>query len=116
VEVSDHAGGRRILLHSAVPARNADGEIVGAVAVNEDVTSRRELEEELRQAQKMEAVGRLAGGIAHDFNNLLTTMLGYASLLQSELEPESPHRESVAEIRAAAERAARLTQQLLAFS
>jgi PAS domain S-box-containing protein len=116
VEVSDHAGGRRVLLHSAVPAKNADGEIVGAVAVNEDVTSRRELQEELRQAQKMEAVGRLAGGIAHDFNNLLTTMLGYASLLQSELPAGGPEHESVLEIRAAAERAARLTQQLLAFS
>ena len=57
--------------------------------MNEDVSSQRQLEDQLRQALKMEAVGRLAGGIAHDFNNLLTTMLGYASLVQMQLEPES---------------------------
>jgi two-component system cell cycle sensor histidine kinase/response regulator CckA len=116
IGIADSGGRRKTLLHSAVPARGADGRIVGAVIVNEDISARRQLEDQLRQAQKMEAVGRLAGGIAHDFNNLLTTMLGYASLVLSQLEDDSPHRASVAEIRAAAERAAGLTQQLLAFS
>jgi PAS domain S-box-containing protein len=80
-----------------------------------DVTERRRLEEQLRQAQKMEAIGRLAGGIAHDFNNLLTAMSGYAELAASALADDHPARADILEIRRAAERAARLTGQLLAF-
>jgi len=92
------------------------GRLQGFAKVTRDTTERRRLEDQLRQAQKMEAVGRLAGGVAHDFNNLLTAIFGYADLLAEELSPEHPGRSDLAEIRTAATRAAALTRQLLAFS
>ncbi len=82
----------------------------------QDLTERLQLEGQLRHAQKMEAVGRLAGGIAHDFNNLLTAINGYSELILEELGRKHPRRPQVEEIRRAGERAAALTQQLLAFS
>ena len=85
------------------------------VVIN-DVTERKRLEEQFRQAQKMEAVGRLAAGVAHDFNNLLTAILGTTDLMLEDLAPDDPDREGLLDIRSASERAAVLTRQLLTFS
>jgi PAS domain S-box-containing protein len=98
-----------------IAIRDAAGKLVGTFGANRDVTERRRLEEELRHAQALEAVGRLAGGVAHDFNNLLTTILGYSDVMMQDLAEGDPLRSSVREIRRAGERAAALTRQLLAF-
>jgi two-component system, cell cycle sensor histidine kinase and response regulator CckA len=100
----------------AEPLRDANGEIFGAICMSLDVTDRKNLEEQLRQAQKMEAVGRLAGGIAHDFNNLLMVIQGYADLLADRFPAGDPLRRNVEQIQMAGQRATSLTRQLLAFS
>jgi two-component system, cell cycle sensor histidine kinase and response regulator CckA len=92
------------------------GQLVGTEGIIENVTEWRETEKQLRQAQKMEAVGRLSGGIAHDFNNLLTVIKGYSDILSGLRDQCEPYRHSVEQIRKAADRAASLTRQLLAFS
>jgi len=98
------------------PLRDSEGRVNGAICMSLDVTDRKKLEEQFRQAQKMEAVGRLAGGIAHDFNNLLMVIQGYADLLAERIPPGESLRRNAEQIQAAAQRAAGLTQQLLAFS
>jgi PAS domain S-box-containing protein len=104
-----------VLVSPAVLVDEA-GAVVGAMAVIDDVTERRYLEEQLRQSQKLEAVGRLAGGIAHDFNNLLTVITGRARLAQRRLPAGDAVRADIELIARTGERAATLTQQLLAFS
>ncbi len=98
------------------PVRNGNRAIVNYVAVSRDVTRELQLEEQYRQAQKMEAVGLLAGGIAHDFNNLLTAINGFAELMQFQLTPDDSLYELAGKILGSGRRAASLTRQLLAFS
>ncbi|MFZ0957875.1 MAG: PAS domain S-box protein [Candidatus Sulfotelmatobacter sp.] len=98
------------------PLVDDSGRVLGVASLVQDVTERVVLEDRLRQSQKMEAVGRLAGGVAHDFNNLLTVILGYTQLLMDGLPPGSRLAEGTAQIKSAADRAAGITRQLLAFS
>jgi two-component system, cell cycle sensor histidine kinase and response regulator CckA len=124
--VSAVAGGSPVILERPLLRKDGSVVIVEAnarpltggqmLATVRDITERRDLEKQLHQSQKMEAVGRLAGGVAHDFNNMLTAIFGYTDLMGEDLPPDSPMLEDVAEVRKAAQRAAALTRQLLAFS
>ena len=118
-----HATGHVIWIQLDVcVVRDAAGKALYSIAQIQDITNRRQLEEQFRQSQKMEAVGRLAGGVAHDFNNLLTVISGYSELALQRVTNGEPHsdsddvRDDLEEIKSAAARAASLTQQLLAFS
>ncbi len=110
------SGADVFLLTSGVVRRDAAGDVLEITGTSKDVTERRKLEEQLRQAQKMEAVGQLAGGVAHDFNNLLTAISGFGMLAQRSLSPTDPIRSHIDEVLAASDRAAILTRQLLTFS
>jgi signal transduction histidine kinase/ActR/RegA family two-component response regulator len=112
----DKTGTRIPVSVSLSAIRGAGGSITGLAAVCRDLTEWRRLEEQYRQAQKMEAVGRLAGGVAHDFNNILTVVNGFSELVIDALPRGDANREFVREVRRAGERAAGLTRQLLAFS
>src|SRR6188768_2202881 len=101
---------------TGTPLVGEHNDVMGGVAVLRDVTHQRDLEAQLSQAQKMEAIGRLAGGVAHDFNNLLVVIQGYAELLREELLEKDSQRADLEEILEAARRAAALTKQLLALS
>jgi two-component system cell cycle sensor histidine kinase/response regulator CckA len=98
------------------PVRSPSGEISNFIAIKQDATEKKKLEAQFRQAQKMESVGRLAGGLAHDFNNILNIITGYSELSLDHLKPEDPVALNLRHIRSAANRAASLTKQLLAFS
>ncbi len=101
---------------SISPVRDASGAITRFIGVKEDITAQRAMEDQLRQAQKMESVGRLAGGVAHDFNNMLEVIIGHAELAMSNAEESSTLHENLQEILKAAERSAGFTRQLLAFA
>ncbi|MBZ5621652.1 MAG: PAS domain S-box protein [Acidobacteriia bacterium] len=109
-------GARRTVMSRWALRRDADGTPRGYLQIDSDLTELRRIEEERRHSQRLESVGLLAGGVAHDFNNLLTVINGYSEMLLSEAPADSPFRERLREIRTAGDRAAGLTQQLLAFS
>ncbi len=109
-------GGRRIVREHAEASFDDAGRITRIIGTVQDVTEYRRLEEQFREAQKLESIGRLAGGVAHDFNNLLTVIIGYSELVLSTLEPSHPVWDSVSEVKKAGERASALTRQLLTFS
>jgi PAS domain S-box-containing protein len=98
------------------PIHDAQGTIVGASAIGRDITAHKRAEDQLRQAQKMEAIGRLAGGVAHDFNNILGIITACIELLESRIDSKAASQQYIDNIRKAAERGATLTRQLLAFS
>ncbi len=101
---------------SVATMNNKAGEPDGFMVIYQDITARTALEAEVRQAQKMDVVGRLAAGVAHDFNNLLTVIASYSDFLLADLPPESPLREDIQQIQGAAASATTLTKQLLVFS
>jgi len=110
------SGTYRWIYSRGVVLRDATGRQTHMIGGHLDITQRKQLEEQYRQSQKMQAIGQLAGGIAHDFNNLLIVISGYADLVANEIGPSHPSRGDLDEIRAGAASAARLTRQLLAFS
>jgi len=117
IHVHQDAQGHDVIIESrSFPLKDASGSITAAIEIMNDVTEKKKLENQLYQAQKMEAVGTLAGGVAHDFNNILSAIVGYSSLLQMKMSPDDPLSGHVNQVLNAAERAGVLTKSLLAFS
>ena len=115
-EVAQKTGTKRNCVVSVALIKDPAGSPIGFRGIVRDVTERLRLEDQLRQAAKMEALGQLAGGVAHDFNNILTAIIGFSDVLIQQMADDSPYREKVLQINRAAVRAANLTRQLLAFS
>jgi two-component system, cell cycle sensor histidine kinase and response regulator CckA len=109
-------GTRRPIADSGAPIRNSKGETTGVVLVFNDQTDRRSLQDQLLQAQKMDAIGQLAGGVAHDFNNMIEIILLYGAMLEEDLPAADPAQQKIKAIMNTAERSADLTRQLLAFA
>ncbi len=109
-------GRRKLIAWSNTALLREDGSVEYVIPTGIDITEHRRLEDQLRQSQKMESVGTLAGGISHDFNNILTAMIGYASILRMKMKSDDPLLHNVEQILASADRAATLTQGLLAYS
>jgi len=102
---------------SSIPIIDSkSGKVTKALGIMQDITERKKIERQLRQSQKMEAIGRLAGGVAHDFNNMLTVIRGYSELLLNRFDKSDPIHAKISQIDKSAERTQQLTQQLLAFS
>lgn len=112
----DKDGGSVYVEVRSYPMKDESGNVVSVIEATNDITEKRRLEDQLRQAQKMEAIGQLAGGIAHDFNNILTAIIGYCNILQMKMSKDDPLRMDVDQILSSSQRAAQLTQSLLAFS
>jgi signal transduction histidine kinase len=112
-----HHDGSLVWAHVASSLVNGlDGDPLYRISVIQNLTERKRAEEQVKQSQRMESIGRLAGGVAHDFNTLLNVMLGYSEILLGELAPDDPRRERVSQIKNSGEAGAMLTKQLLAFS
>jgi PAS domain S-box-containing protein len=109
-------GSKMWLLENARAVRDSNGKTLYYEGTVEDISEHKQLEDQFRQAQKMEAVGRLAGGVAHDMNNMLGVIIGYSELLRERFDPADPLARQLGEVKKAADRAASLTRQLLAFS
>ncbi len=115
-EIAYTINGENRFFYNIIAPIISNQHILGILGVNIDISERKNLELQLHQAQKMEAVGQLAGGVAHDFNNILTAIIGYAHLLLMKMSDDDPSKGYVGQIRASAERAAELTNALLTFS
>lgn len=111
-----HDGQKRLLAWWCRVLKDEKGRVTGALSTARDITDQKNLEEQFRQAQKIDAVGRLAGGVAHDFNNMLGVILGHAEMALEQVKPTQPVYEDLQEIQRAAQRSADLTRQLLAFA
>ncbi|MGB3224563.1 MAG: transporter substrate-binding domain-containing protein [Desulforhopalus sp.] len=116
LEIETFDGKRKIILNYSTPVVDENGELDGAIVINLDISDRKNLEDKLLQAQKMDSIGRLAGGVAHDFNNMLGVILGYSEMALEQLGEDQLISSALQEIRRAAQRSADLTRQLLAFA